>query len=148
MWRFWILALGSVMTFPLPAFAEERFLCKETHAGGVIFDEASGEWKSAIFAVNYEFIVSPPDADMIDGIFQDHHFWVVRLGKRYPSFLCKEAFSETGLLVCKGALGHFRMNNISLRYERYYPYGYVDSDPANDGPDDTPIVAIGICSPF
>jgi hypothetical protein len=59
-----------------------------------------------------------------------------------PIAACQDDFNSAGFLFCPG-FKDFSMNRNSMRFQAYYPYGYLDDSEGN-----TPSIEIGKCSPL
>ena len=121
----------------------DQYLCIADQATGFIYED--GSWRSANFDVgDNKYIVRR--AKESDGILAEGKEWgYVAFGTQNfvgcdqvgPAFTC----SPFG----QGLLGNFVVNLSTLRYQRYYPFGYTNG---GDSPDDTPLIEIGKCSPL
>ena len=131
---------------PLIAHGDEKYLCICEHATGFSYNASSKSWESAVFKADSKFIISQSDAE-------DCRFKITRVGERYPEFMCKKGFSKDGYLYCFDVFGgEFRFNKKNGRFLMTYLLGYFNAGPGlafpTDEQSDTPLIAIGVCSPF
>lgn len=121
----------------------DQYLCIADQATGFIYED--GRWHSANFDVgDNKYIVRR--ARESDGILAEGKEWgyaafgtenFVGCDQVGPSFTCA--------LFGEKLLGIFVVNLITLRYQKYYPFGYTNG---RDSPDDTPYIEIGKCGPL
>jgi len=162
-----LLALAIFALLPFGAWGE-GYLCVEEMVTG--FRYADGTWHSADFQPGDKFIVRPPtqiDLGYFDDVIKMPNTkdlkWVVsKTEAAVASFACTGDFSELGNLLCKPASvgpsdrydlsalsspSDFRMNKNTLRFLFAYLTGYWADRPGRDGRD-SPVIAIGKCSPL
>lgn len=141
--KYLAIVLAAVLTMCATSIiAEERYLCEEVSAGGVQYNTTSQQWVGTSFIVNGKYIISEPAPELW---FGKNSFVVTKIGDEIPSWYCKQPFNTDGYLNCQRDLGDFTLNKNTLRFMRFYNFGYLNGIDDNDN---TPAVVIGVCSPF
>ena len=162
-----LLTVAVFALLPLPAWSE-GYICVMDMATG--FAYTGGAWHAANFSATEKFVVRTP-TQIDQGYLEDviklpnakNVRWVVsKPGTGVPIFACTGDFSELGNLLCPSvAVGpsdrydlsalsspsDFRMNKNTLRFLFAYLTGYWTDSPEREGTD-TPLIAIGKCSPM
>lgn len=144
----------AVSTGPVRAQEAESYLCVEEIVTGFTVNEATGQWRDASFIADAKFIVRPKKADEFEWLAPEAGttpYVVIRVGSRTPSYVCRYGV-DGGVCIYSSLferLGTFELNTSTLRYTRTYVWGWNYQHP-DDGQvdDDTPLIAIGSCSPL
>jgi len=132
------------------SFATDSYICVADKSTGFAFDKISKSWMSANFNVHEgKYLISR---------VKKRDAWEVKnVGQKNALIWCKNGFSESGELQCKGPVSFFKMSKKTLRYIMFYTAGYWNEPrKAWDGNntitmeegDNTPNVQIGKCSPM
>lgn len=121
----------------------EQYVCIAEHTTGFRYNRSSESWSPVTFLASKKLVVTVSKSS-------DYEFEVKTLGSKYdfPEFTCEDAFNEYGYLFCEG-FGEFRMNKNTLRFQSYYPIGYVAADfDEEHQATNNPSLTIGKCSSF
>jgi hypothetical protein len=158
--RFFAVLLAACLAASsscLPAIAESTkdnrsYLCISDAATGFSYDKNIKRWKPTHFNVdNEKFVIRRPTADEEQSPFSDDRVvWVwQKFGKNDIDSYCYEEFNKYGFLKCDDIGYELSFNNITLRFQRIYPIGYVVSKYfRNDEGANTPSITIGSCNQF
>jgi hypothetical protein len=118
------------------------YLCVADKSVG-FHQAANGEWEAAEFKADGKYLIKKPREQFAKNSEDETNLWVVTpVGSDAPIYGCTSDFSDVGSLGCEG-FGYFLMNKKTLRFQAYYPIGYVVERKGN-----TPNLAIGTCSPI
>ena len=121
----------------------EQYLCATDHSAGMVYDKAQKSWRSTTFRPDTNYVISKSDR-------AGEAFRVTNVGQKFAGYYCKEGFNASDYLDCDG-IGEFAFNKRNGRFLATYTIAYVHVGVAADSTDansDTPIIAIGKCSPF
>jgi hypothetical protein len=120
------------------------FDCTTDLAVGFNFDESSRAWQPTTFRDRNRYIVRTlSEAEQNSRFLPDSgkHAWGVFEGdNEFPTYRCDEV---GGYMFCdRQAMGNFQFDMQSLRFQKYYAFGYVGGRDSNE---DTPAIEIGRC---
>jgi hypothetical protein len=124
----------------LVADSVTSYLCVADKATG-FSRKSGGDWEATEFKADEKYLVKRPSKDnLLDGDDEKNVWIVTKVGTDFPLYGCGSDFSDAGSLVCDG-FGEFFVNRKTLRFQAYYPIGYVVERAGN-----TPYLTIGKCS--
>jgi len=125
------------------------FLCITEATGGVSYNKRQKQWEGSGFTADGKYIIKESTFET-----EKWKLEVRKLGspdgpENQPDFVCREGFSNSGLLECLGFLSRFNMTKDNLRFQiesggGFLLIGSVDGmtdDNAGDG-----FIQIGKCS--
>ena len=134
-----IFCLVFLSTFSLSAIGQTSYLCISDLSVGFSFNKGSQSWERANFNVkNEKFMLS---------INSSGEWRWKEFGKEGTGVFCGKQFSEHGYLRCE-SFTQVSFNRKNLRFQSYYPVGYVNKGIVGNEGGDTPAITIGTCSPI
>jgi len=144
--KLFLTSLAICVIFVAVGFAEERYLCVAEKATGFWYDEQKDSWEPRTVPTDRKYIITKAEGD-------ENEFSVTMIGQSTPVGLCKEDFTDTGLLFCQASdLLDLRFNRNNGRYLAAMANGYyfVGATEAvkTDSDSQWPFIEIGKCSPF
>lgn len=127
---------------PALAQAEDSYVCVADKATGFSFEQSSGQWMPTTFKVDGgKYLLKKGATRWTWAKFGDPSF--------VPPVPCSVP-DKAGFVFCQ-EFEDIRFNTGSMRYQRYYPFGYVRGTTklsmlqGGEG-SDTPLIEIGTCS--
>lgn len=122
--------------------ADTSYLCIEDQSVGFLYDEGTNNWTSTNFTAIKHIIKKPKEGET----WVKDALWIVSdFGSSLPSFHCVSDFDKSGLLACyNNRNSFFHLNKLTLKFVRSYSGTYTQNNKWRD----TPIIAIGKCSPI
>ena len=113
------------------------YLCIADKATGFSFNKERRVWQQANFNVkDSKYLLSQ----------RDGKWGWKRFGEQYDDGQCSDRFNEFGFLHCNNVFDAILFNKQTLRYQLFYPVGYVSKLDSKDSGSDTPSLEIGTCS--
>ena len=121
----------------LNLYAQTSYLCIPETSAGFTFNKSQQKWVSTNFRVDgKKYLLSKSKK----GDWEWKKF-----GQQNSLEWCDGDFDEFGYLKCQ-LLGTITINKNTLRFQNYYPIGYVNKSTTGNEGEDTPYIEIGTCS--
>lgn len=118
-------------------FAQTSYLCVPETSAGFTFNKAQQKWISTNFRVDGKKY-------FLNKSTQGKWEWK-KFGETKSLERCDEDFDEFGYMKCE-LLHTITFNKTTLRFQKYYPVGYVNKSTTGNEGEDTPHIEIGTCS--
>ena len=134
-----ICAILALFLFSNTTLASS-FVCVVEGAGGIVYDKRTENWRGASLSVETEHYVVAPSSS------EGFSYEVKKTGEQVSEYTCAQDFNSFGFLRCGSMFGTFLMNSKTLRFQTYYPLGYVVSEIPEDQSGNTPSISFGKCS--
>lgn len=142
------LAVVTLLALSVQTSAQaQNLICAIESAAGISFDKAAKNWRPTTFASKEKFVVSKST--------NSNARWEIKtLGSSTPTAWCKDDYTHEGQLKCGGFFQDYYINKISLRFIHTYYAGYWNEEsarrlfPNRTEGDDTPMLAVGVCTPI
>lgn len=129
------------------AAPSDSYICVADHSVGFSYNKSTREWGPTTFKTTEKLLIARATPDEKKRGFS----WMIKeLGSDFPSFGCKDDFTDRGSLSCKG-FGDFMFNQRNGRYLSTYMIGYVgdrlgpETSIGEEGAN-TPAMTVGKCS--
>jgi hypothetical protein len=129
--------LSILFTFTAPVFSQSSYLCIAENSVGFSFNKTQQKWINTNFKVEgKKYLLSKSK--------QGNWEWK-KFGEQNTYASCKSDFNEYGYLTCQ-ELNTINFNKNNLRFQNYYPIGYINKGVVGNEGEDTPSIEIGKCS--
>lgn len=129
--------LSILVAFTAPVFSQTSYLCVPETSAGFTFNKAQQKWISTNFRVEGKKY-------LLNKSTQGKWEWK-KFGETKSLERCDEDFDEFGYMKCE-LLHTITFNKTTLRFQKYYPVGYVNKSTTGNEGEDTPHIEIGTCS--
>jgi hypothetical protein len=149
---FTLFSLGLVTTI---CNAEEsstvEYLCIGDSATGFAMDQKTKSWSTKSFRGRKYVVKAPVKGENAPSGAYNSVMAVYQTGAAGPAdalAFCDKDFNSVGTLFCEGLGDTFHLNRQSLRFIRYFPFGYIETyKDSFFGPEGsaTPFMEIGKC---
>lgn len=121
----------------------DNYLCIENHSVGFKFNMKTNDWEKAHFNRDKYIISKCNSSDKQSFLTYDCKYKLTKVGDTQSSGKCSIYYPKISI-ICESYLDKLKLNLKNGRFIYVYSEGYWNSNFEND----TPYMAIGVCTPF